>query len=85
MQATVQAEAAAPVALVAWVVGTEHQGQGVAREAAAAMVDWLRQRGVEHVAAYVDPEHGASMAVARAIGLAPTDRVVDGEVEWRSG
>ncbi len=68
VQATVQAEAAAPVALVAWVVGTEHQGQGVAREAAAAMVDWLRQRGVEHVAAYVAP------GARRLDGRRPRDR-----------
>jgi RimJ/RimL family protein N-acetyltransferase len=85
VQATVRDATTGPFALAAWVIGAEHQGQGVAREAAAAMVDWLRQRGVQHVAAYVHPEHDASMAVARAIGLAPTDRVVDGEVEWRSG
>jgi hypothetical protein len=36
------------------------------------------------VVAHVLPEHQASMGVARAIGLAPTDVVVDGEVRWET-
>src|SRR3954464_15235028 len=37
---------------VAWVVGTGFQGRGYAREAAVAMVAWLRERGAT-VTAYV--------------------------------
>ncbi|MET0739985.1 MAG: GNAT family N-acetyltransferase [Candidatus Nanopelagicales bacterium] len=85
VQAAVRDDPAGTLADVAWVVGTQSQGQGVARESATAMVSWLRQQGVDGVAAYIHPEHNASMAVARAIGLTPTDRVVEGEVEWRSG
>jgi RimJ/RimL family protein N-acetyltransferase len=48
------------------------------------MVEWLREQRVEVVVAHVHPEHQASMGVARAIGLAPTDVVVDGEVRWES-
>jgi RimJ/RimL family protein N-acetyltransferase len=80
---TVQATVRGPAAEVAWVVGSAHQGRGYAKEAAAAMVDWLRAHGVRSVAANVHPEHMASMAVARHIGLAPTGAIAgDGEARW---
>ena len=47
------------------------------------MVTWLREQGVSEVLAYVHPEHHASAAVARAIGLTPTETIVDGEVRWQ--
>ena len=83
-QATVTDEDGVVTAEVAWVVASAHQGQGYAVECARAMVEWLREQGVEVVVAHVHPEHQASMGVARAIGLAPTDVVVDGEVRWES-
>jgi hypothetical protein len=39
--------------------------------------------GVVWFRAEIHPEHEASAAVARSIGLAPTTEVVDGEVVWR--
>ncbi|HET9420820.1 MAG TPA: GNAT family N-acetyltransferase [Nocardioides sp.] len=81
-QATVTQPDGVVTAEVAWVVAGSHQGNGYAVESARAMVDWLREQHVEVVVAHVHPEHHASMAVARAIGLAPTDVVVDGEVRW---
>jgi RimJ/RimL family protein N-acetyltransferase len=81
VQATITHASAAEVA---WVVGTAHQGAGYAREAARAMVAWLREQGVKELLAYIHPGNGASETVARAVGLAPTDTVVDGEVCWRS-
>ena len=83
-QATVTEPDGVSTAEVAWVVARPHQGKGYAVESARAMVQWLREQGVEVVVAHVHPEHQASMAVARAIGLAPTDEVVDGEVRWES-
>lgn len=83
-QATVAEEAGRLTAEVAWVIGSEHQHQGYAREAAQAMVMWLRQEGVETVVAHVHPQHDASMRVARAAGLAPTGVVVDDEVRWEA-
>jgi len=71
-------------AVLAWIVGVPWQGRGVASEAAAGMVEWLRAHGVEAMAAHVHPDHEASAAVARRVGLHPTDEVVDGEVVWRS-
>ena len=71
-----------PQAEVAWVIGSGHQGRGYAGEAAGAMVDWLRSQGIELVVAHVHPEHLASLAVARTVGLHPTDQVVDGEIRW---
>jgi RimJ/RimL family protein N-acetyltransferase len=70
-------------ALVAWVVGTDFQGHGYAREAAISLVDRLRSAGWQ-VAAEIHPDHVASQRVARAAGLSATDEIVDGEVRWSS-
>lgn len=82
VQATASEQQGRLVAEVAWVIGAAQQRQGYAREAAQLMVEWLRQQGVEVVIAHVHPQHEASMAVARAVGLAPTGLVIDGEVRW---
>ncbi|MFJ2029087.1 GNAT family N-acetyltransferase [Streptosporangium sp. NPDC087985] len=71
-------------AAVAWVVGTSWQGRGIAGEAALALAGWLGEHGVNALIATVHPDHAASSAVARRIGLVPTDDRVDGEVVWRS-
>jgi RimJ/RimL family protein N-acetyltransferase len=84
VQASVSADPEPVTAVLAWVVGVGFQGRGYAREAAGAVVGWLRRAGVRRFVAYIHPEHGASMAVARALGLAPTDARVDGEVVWES-
>jgi len=69
-------------AVLAWVLGAGYQGMGYAREAGGALVAWLALQGVQRLVAYIHPEHTASMAVARALGLEPTDDRVDGEVVW---
>ena len=71
------------VAEVAWVIVTSQQGRGYAQEAAQTMLNWLQRQGVELVIAHVSPGHAASIAVAGALGLAPTDMLVDGEVRWQ--
>ncbi|MEU7073687.1 GNAT family N-acetyltransferase [Streptomyces narbonensis] len=71
------------VAEVAWVVGTDWQGRGIAREAAQGLVGLLVAQGVRTVLAHVHPGHTASAAVARAAGLAPTGEEQDGEIRWR--
>ncbi|MFE0100718.1 GNAT family N-acetyltransferase [Streptomyces sp. NPDC059009] len=71
------------VAEIAWVVGTDWQGRGIASEAARSLVDWLDHQGVPLVVAYIHPDHAASAAVARAAGLTPTDDWQDDEVCWR--
>jgi RimJ/RimL family protein N-acetyltransferase len=81
VQATVHPSAAS--AELAWVVGERWQGRGIAREAAALVLDHvLAPRRVRRVVAHVHPDHVASQRVAASLGLAPTDVVVDGEVEW---
>ncbi|MER5322713.1 GNAT family N-acetyltransferase [Streptosporangium roseum] len=80
----VQATVAAGQASVAWVVGTPWQGRGIAGEAALALLSWLREHGVTDVVATIHPDHTASSALARRLGLVPTDARVDGEVVWRS-
>lgn len=68
---------------LAWVVAVPAQGLGYAREAVGAVVEWLSTQGVASYLAHIHPTHHASAAVAAALGLAPTDTLVDGEVEWR--
>ena len=43
---------------------------------------WLRDQGVTRFVAHVHPDHGASAAVARHLGLAATDARHQGEVRW---
>jgi RimJ/RimL family protein N-acetyltransferase len=71
-------------ALVAWVIGVEWQKQGLASEAARALVDWLREQGVRQFVARIHPAHVASGAVAARAGLEPTEEEVGGEQVWRS-
>jgi RimJ/RimL family protein N-acetyltransferase len=72
------------VAEVAWVVATPFQGQGVATEAATAMIGWLRESGVDVLIAHIHPENRPSIGVARNLGLRPTTTVYDGELRWTS-
>jgi RimJ/RimL family protein N-acetyltransferase len=72
-----------PVAEVAWMVGTPWQGQGIATEAARALISWLGRQSVHAVIAHIHPRHHASAAVAAAAGLAPTGQLEDGEMRWR--
>ena len=81
VQATVPSGAPRSAEL-AWTIATAFQHRGYAREAAGAVVGWLRVHGVEELSALIHPDHAASGAVARAIGLSPTADVVDGEVRW---
>ena len=83
VQATVRMQRDGLPAEVAWVIGTTYQGQGYATEAAGLLVDCLRDQGVKSVVAHVHPQHKTSMAVARAVGLAPTQTLVDGEIRWQ--
>jgi RimJ/RimL family protein N-acetyltransferase len=72
-----------PIAEVAWVVGTRWQGQGIATEAALALISWINQQSVRTVVAHIHPGHQASAAVAAAAGLTPTGQLQDGEMKWR--
>jgi RimJ/RimL family protein N-acetyltransferase len=81
VQATI-AGGASPEAEVAWVVGSPWQGQGIATEAARALVGWLAQRQIRVVIAHIHPGHVPSAAVAAAAGLRPTDHWQDGERRW---
>jgi RimJ/RimL family protein N-acetyltransferase len=80
---TVQATIVGDEATLAWTIGSAWQGHGYAKEAATAVRLWVATSGVVWFRAEIHPEHEASAAVARSIGLAPTTEVVDGEVVWR--
>jgi RimJ/RimL family protein N-acetyltransferase len=81
---TAQATIIGDEASLAWVTGTEWQGQGFAKEAAAAVASWLRAEGVARLRASIHPSHASSAAVARSLGMLPTEDREDGEVVWRS-
>jgi RimJ/RimL family protein N-acetyltransferase len=74
---------------IAWLVGVPWQGQGLASEAATAVVAWLAAWGVAEVTAWIRPDHRASEAVARHAGLVvtgetrTTDQHEHTERRWR--
>lgn len=82
--ATATATATGSVSELAWVIGTAHQGRGFAKEAVAAVASWLGECGVSRLRAHIHPDHEASTAVARSVGMVLCDVVVDGEVRWES-
>jgi RimJ/RimL family protein N-acetyltransferase/mannose-6-phosphate isomerase-like protein (cupin superfamily) len=82
VQATLRDDHGEMTAELAWTIGSGHQGRGLAKEASSAMVGWLLERQVEIFSAHIRPGHAASIAVARHLGLRPTDELVDGEVTW---
>ncbi len=82
VQATVRRGASDMTGALAWVIASPHQGRGYATEAATGVADWLEREGVNELVAYIHPRHEASMAVARALGMAATDDALDGEIRW---
>ena len=84
MQATVLVEQTALIGVLAWVIASAYQGQGMATEAAHLMACWLRRQGIVRLRAHIHPQHDASMAVAAAIGLTPTNATLCGERRWES-
>ena len=83
VQATISTRGHQPAAEIAWVVGRPWQGQGIATEAARALIGWLQRKSIHTVIAHIHPRHQSSAAVAAAAGLAPTDHRQDGEIRWR--
>ncbi|MFJ9693696.1 GNAT family N-acetyltransferase [Kitasatospora sp. NPDC101183] len=69
---------------LAWVVGTPWQGRGLATEAARTLLAHLAASGVPTAVAHIHPDHHASAAVARTLGLTPTPHTVDGETRWEA-
>jgi hypothetical protein len=64
------------------------QVAGRSPDGTASWRNWVVRRradGVVSFSAHVHPGHAASMAVARSLGMAPTEEMRDGEVLWRVG
>jgi RimJ/RimL family protein N-acetyltransferase len=79
---TLQATVSGRIAELAWVIATSRQGEGLATEAATAVRDALRTAGIATFVAHVHPDHAASAAIARRLGLQPTQPRDDGEIRW---
>ncbi len=86
MQAQIAAAEDGLVAEVAWILGAEYQGRGYAREAAAAMIAWLRAQGVRSLVGDIHERNTPSMRLAWALGLTPTSERAEhpGDVRWRA-
>ncbi|TDQ44184.1 GNAT family N-acetyltransferase [Actinorugispora endophytica] len=82
VQATVGPDLGGPRAVIAWMVGAPWQRRGYAAEAATALIGWLHTRGVQTITAHIDPRNEPSAAVARRVGLTPTDTEYHGETVW---
>ena len=70
---------------VGCTLAPDHQGHGYAREAVGAVVELLREVGVERVEAEIDPRNRASIALFEAVGFVHqrTDvRAVEIRGEW---
>lgn len=64
---------------VGYGIAVEHRGQGLAREAVAALVDLARSHGVQVVRAHVVPGNRASLRLLAALGFVPvTGQGADG-------
>lgn len=68
---------------VAWLIGTRWQGRGLASEAGLAVIRWLESVGVATTTAHIARGHLASEAVAKRLGMRPTEEFEDGERLWR--
>jgi RimJ/RimL family protein N-acetyltransferase len=84
VQTTLATHGGRRTAHVAWIIGVDYQNQGFASEAARALVEWLRQHGVDNIVAHIHPDHRASARVASRAGLQPTGEYDDGEQVWRA-
>jgi RimJ/RimL family protein N-acetyltransferase len=78
----VQTSITGSTAEIAWVIGSQWQGNGYGKEAAVGLVGWLDAQGIERIVAHVHPDHAASAAVTAAAGLRRTDQLDDGEYLW---
>ena len=82
VQATLRQEGEVLCAAVAWLIRPEHQGRGLATDAAGAMVAHLRARSKATITAWISDANLASVSVATRLALHRTDHQKDGEQLW---
>lgn len=81
VQATLREEAGVLNAAVAWLIRPEHQGRGLATEAAGVMVEHLRAYGAA-ITAWISDANLASVAVATRLALCRTAHQQGSEQLW---
>ena len=84
VQATLRQEGEVLCAAVAWLIRPEHQGRGLATDAAGAMVAHLRARSKATITAWISDANLASVSVATRLALHRTAHQQDGEQLWTS-
>jgi RimJ/RimL family protein N-acetyltransferase len=62
---------------IGYTVFTRYRGQGYAKEAAAALVEWAFSQGESEVYASVAPENAPSLAVVRSSGFIEIGTQID--------
>jgi RimJ/RimL family protein N-acetyltransferase len=79
----IQVTVTAREADLAWVIGTDHQRQGLAAEATRQVAEWLGRRSIRRLTAHIALGHSASERVAVAVGMQPSGEFdEDGEQIW---
>jgi RimJ/RimL family protein N-acetyltransferase len=62
---------------IGYTVFTHHRGQGYAKEAGGALVDWAFTQGESEVYASVAPDNAPSLAVVRSLGFIQIGTQID--------
>ena len=62
---------------IGYTVFTHYRGQGYAKEAAGALVDWAFAQGASEVYASVAPDNAPSLAVVRSLGFIQIGTQID--------
>lgn len=82
VQATLSRSEAGRIADIAWVVGPQFQGNGIATEAAKKMIEWLVSQGTPIFRASINPTNVSSTKVAERLGMRETEEVIEDECVW---
>ena len=64
---------------IGYTVFPDYRGQGYATEAAVALMEWARGRGINHFIASVSPGNDPSLTVAHKLGFVQTGEQWDDE------
>ncbi|MBO1768989.1 GNAT family N-acetyltransferase [Agrococcus sp. TF02-05] len=68
-----------------WMIAAEHQGRGIATEAARAALELAFAMGAHRVIAHLDEQNVGSRKVAERLGMQLEARLVDDEVNPATG
>ena len=68
---------------IAYHMHPKYWGQGFMTEAATAALEWRKAGGATEVEAFIESENGASVALAKRLGMRPTGTFSEGARRYR--